>query len=58
MNKQETIEEITSEMRTITFGEECCSDCGADFQRSNRWPEFADRIEAAWKREKAKMTTK
>lgn len=49
--KQETVADISKEMRGITFGEECCPDCGADFQRSNRWIEFADRIEAAHLRE-------
>lgn len=54
-NKQETVADISKEMRGITFGEECCPDCGADFQRSNRWIEFADRFEAAHKREVAEL---
>ena len=50
-NSNETVADIAKEMRGITFGEECCPDCGADFQRSNRWIEFADRTEEAHKRE-------
>ena len=50
-NGNETVAEIVSEMRKITFGEECCPECGTDFQRSNSWTKFADRIEAAHRRE-------
>lgn len=54
-SENEMVADIAKEMRGITFGEECCPDCGADFQRSNRWIEFADRFEAAHKREVAEL---
>lgn len=50
-SENKTVAEIAKEMRAKTFGEECCPDCGADFQRSNEWPKYADSIEAAHKRE-------